>query len=232
MNIETNPVHRLGRFLQIMEQRLWLCAKSFTCFRATASPAAFLETNAAEMAVKQMKGAVQNREKLRERIMSATDIDPSEFNIPAGASLGEFGGKGLIFSRYPTLLQDWCRAGRKAYSLSADLQKFLEIAALSRMRWKDVTFPFPSFAIRLAVPIMIKESGGEQAIDTVLVSKRGTTLSVLAIGDDVERTKLFSAPFMAAVDQFEKRARWNKVRRELNGKIGKKDLYVPAAMSV
>ena len=223
-----NPTHWLGRLLDMIEQRLWVCSINYNLFLATssttkASPQSVITAKA------QLSGAVANRERIRERIVSPIDIEPQEFHIPSIASQAEFGNKGPVFERLPEMLQQWCRAGRRAYSPAPDLQKFLEIASVGGMHWKDICFPFPSFAIKLSIPLIMAENGQETSIDTILVSNKDNVLQILAIGSDVERSKIIAPQFIREVDRLAKDRKWNKVRRAMmTMKI--KDLYCPSAM--
>ena len=228
MNIRINPTHWLGRLLQVIEQRLWVCSVNYNLFLAT-TPITTVSIQAITTAKAQLSGAVINRERMRERIISPTDIEPQEFYIPPIASQAEFGNKGTAFERLPEMLQQWCRSGRRAYSPTPDLQKFLEIASVGEMHWKDILFPFPSFAIKLPIPIMLREGPKGELIDTVLVSTKDNMLSIMAIGADTERSKVFAPSFTNEVDRLVKQRKWNKVRRAMNT-IKTKDLYSPSVI--
>jgi len=71
---------------------------------------------------------------------------------------------------------------------------------------------------------MLREGSMEEPIDTVLVSTKDNMLSILAIGADIERSKVFASSFIGEIDRLVRQRKWNKVRRAMNT-IKTKDLY-------
>ena len=71
------------------------------------------------------------------------------------------------FNLYGPALFAWCRHSRRVFHLDKDLQTLLSMTDLGEITWKDVTWPFPSFAVTFEEPLQI----GNDAYQTLLASQ-------------------------------------------------------------
>ncbi len=169
---ECKAVKRLETMLRFWEQILFITECSIM---AMAPALDHLKT-----------GAVTNWRKLRRAILSSTEgFDVSEFAIPEKIIASEF-NHGGTYNYVPAMVCSWAHSSRRVYNLSETLQKTLEMTSVGRVTWDDVHPPFPCFAISLPVPITWKFGN---KIDTLLVEFSGKTLSIIAIGDEMDGVK-------------------------------------------
>lgn len=68
----------------------------------------------------------------------------------------------------PIPLTAWCQQSRRVYRLQPEIQTLLNATSLEGVKWSDVSFPFPAFAVSLGQPI--KDNSGME-IDFLLFSK-------------------------------------------------------------
>jgi hypothetical protein len=62
-------------------------------------------------------------------------------------------------------LHGWCLTSKRVFALAQDLQILLGATAVDSVKWSEIEFPFPCFALRLAEPIVHKD----QKYDLLLV---------------------------------------------------------------
>ncbi|MDB5259476.1 MAG: hypothetical protein JWO73_684 [Candidatus Taylorbacteria bacterium] len=127
------------------------------------------------------QGAAHSAE-FRKFILSRNPVYPEKFKFPENPRLIKMleswdpgvtnGMRGA--SLFPIKIHHWCMQSRRVYSLSEDLQQFLEIASVEKIQWQDITFPFDSFCITLPTPIEETEIEGFKGAkyDTILFSKK------------------------------------------------------------
>ncbi|MES2087536.1 MAG: hypothetical protein V4467_00935 [Patescibacteria group bacterium] len=66
----------------------------------------------------------------------------------------------------PLELHQWSCRSRRIYSVTSELQQFLETTSTKHITWNDVTLPFDSFGIALSIPLK-SFNRGESGVRTV-----------------------------------------------------------------
>lgn len=110
--------------------------------------------------------AIVNWSQLRKTILKTSirrpqSLDMTHFMSPAlneaSSNLTGEAAQPLELMLLPTMgtaIAGWCLQSRRIYYLSPDLMALLNATSLDRVRWKDVSLPFASFAISLGKPIV------------------------------------------------------------------------------
>ena len=83
------------------------------------------------------------------------------------------------FANLPCLIASWSVHSRRIYSMSAELQAVLRSTSIHRMRWADLSLPFPAFGIQLEQPI--RDPDGEEFSLVFLNSVETTSGTAWAI---------------------------------------------------
>lgn len=78
-----------------------------------------------------------------------------------------------MLALFPLEFFEWSRMSRRVFSIPQEEQYLFEIATMPDIRWRDVTWPFASYMIELATPILLVESDTEYWCSHVLVSRLG-----------------------------------------------------------
>lgn len=74
-----------------------------------------------------------------------------------------------IYASVPSMLAAWTAHSRHVFHVSPELQQMLELTSVSRLRWKDVPWPYDAFAITLDQPIVADDG---VVFDCILVSRK------------------------------------------------------------
>ena len=72
----------------------------------------------------------------------------------------------------PTGVEAWCKHSRRVYRLDLELQRLLELTHLSKTTWGELHFPFDSFLVELAEPLLNEDDGSRYSL--ALLSKLDT----------------------------------------------------------
>lgn len=74
-----------------------------------------------------------------------------------------------VLAHIPPMLAAWTAYSRHVFHVSAELQHLLELTSVSRLRWKDVLWPYDAFAITLDQSIVADDG---VVFDSILVSRK------------------------------------------------------------
>ncbi len=104
-----------------------------------------------------MSGMIVNWKKLRQAFLTREPLGP-DFKIPAGV-LGKYLEDTIVYEAIPDAISMWTRSSKRIWALTEKLQQKLELTSLGKLAWKDITPPFPAFAITLPIPIPLTIDG-------------------------------------------------------------------------
>ncbi len=92
----------------------------------------------------------------------------------------------------PIALFGWTRFSRRVFHLSQSLQLALESTSLSDIHWKDIKWPFDSFAITLDLPLQVRDAQSRCIIFTKYVSNINERVlyEFKTIPDDIKKAIL------------------------------------------
>lgn len=167
------PIERLEGVLRKWEQMLLIVQATFTYGAATENPD--VKEN--------LKGAVLNWSKFRQKLLQRIPLDPEEFTTPEYVIEKHFMNS-PVFNILPFLLHKWSATSRRIYTLSEHLQRSLEMTSLGKLVPADIHPPFKTFAIQLPIQInwSIKEEKG--IIDFVVADFEDGGITLFAFGPD------------------------------------------------
>lgn len=119
-----------------------------------------------------MTGVLKHWPEFRQRLLHALDEDKRDLTHwllprPLDAAAEHFQVL-LNYEMFPYELLGWTVGSRKSYGLEVELQEMLTSGTYPNIKWGDLVFPFPCFAVELARPL-IHPSG--EAYDSFLVAK-------------------------------------------------------------
>lgn len=86
-----------------------------------------------------------------------------------------------ILSRLPRYLFRWTSQSRRIYDVSREATATMMVSKFTTMRWRDVQWPFKSFAMRFAKPVH-----EEDGYDFFLVNITDGSLEVLLLSNQLE----------------------------------------------
>lgn len=144
-----------------------------------------------------------------------TSVDYEPFLSPSDSPVEAVGD--IMLNVTPVIIGEWCRSSRRVYGLSAELQAILEVTSLAGIRWSDVAFPFPSFALRLERPIL--QSGNDfilfNRIDAKFfgIEDLDTLYCFRMISRDVAEYEPISAANRQNIENRIKKKQWDHVKR-------------------
>ncbi len=110
------------------------------------------------------EGALANHHRLRTLLLEQgvskcspeSPLDITQFMPPADIAAEV----PASMANLPCLVAGWATHSRRIYRMSGDTQAILKATSLHRMRWEDVSLPFPAFGIELDTPF--KDPDGEE----------------------------------------------------------------------
>ncbi len=137
-------IHRLEQALRYWED---------ACFIKSMMARAYLAVSPESKEAREvpLEGPIVNAPRFREHLLQSNSVE-----LDAESFMGDKELMNTILGwirPIPFHLFHWCKFSRRVFHIDESLQLMLEATGLGDIRWKDLVFPFDSFAITLDIPI-------------------------------------------------------------------------------
>ncbi len=190
------------------------------CF-STSVAATLLKNKAPGGATLPNEGPIKYGHLFRKFLLSRTpEFDADRFFGPHEVA-ERIGIAGPFYAFLPMELHNWSQTSRRVYAVTEELQKFLEITSLKGVRWNDITWPFPSFALTLPIPVLDDK---KREFRCVLVSqpqdfqdnqgKKGLIIRIFE--STFDQVPWVTPKKRFAILKLLQERRWNKAHRRLD----------------